>query len=62
MKQKKKSKYIPPIPEHSDEALEEIDRGGLYFDYANYEGNHIVAYKRWGRGYMKCIVERETDG
>lgn len=45
------------IPEHDDEALKEVeDFGFLYFDYAKYlnpEKTKIIAYKRWGRGYMK---------
>ena len=59
----KKKKTNIPIPEHSTEALREVENMGiLYFEYANYEGNHIVAYKKWGRGYMRVIFERETDG
>lgn len=51
------------IPEHSAEALKEVENMGvLFYDYANYEGNHIVAYKRWGRGYMKAIFKRVNDG
>ena len=60
---RRKEEPLIRIPEHSDEALEELEECGIgYFDYANYEGDHIVAYKRWGRGFTKTIISEVKNG
>lgn len=53
------------IPEHSDEALQDLINGGLgIYDYANYldeSKKKIIAYQRWGSGFRKDIVELLED-
>lgn len=58
-----KRKIKKTIPPHCNEALKEVEEFCLYYDYADYlDNNHIIAYKKWGRGYMKHIIERQNDG
>lgn len=49
------------IPDHDDEALEVLEEWGFYiYDYAKFlnpEKTKIMAYKRWGRGFMKDVIE-----
>lgn len=60
---RRKEEPLIRIPEHSDAALAELEEYGIdYFDYANYEGDHIVAYKRWGRGFTKTIISEVKNG
>lgn len=50
-------------PPHNDEALKELENNGIsYFDHADYKDGHIVAYKRWGRGFLRAVVEVVQDG
>ena len=47
------------IPEHDDNALRDLKDSGIdIYDYAKYEGDHIVAYKRWGKGWMRDEIKR----
>jgi hypothetical protein len=54
-----KDKTNIKIPEHDEEAMAELEDCGIScFDYAKYDGNHIIAYKKWGRGWMRSIIEK----
>lgn len=52
------------IPFHSEEALKELhDCGIMIHDYAAYEGDYIIGYQRWGRGFRKDIIRKcDADG
>lgn len=46
------------IPEHDDKALEMLNDYGLgIYTYAKFEGNHIIGYQKWGRGWRKDIIK-----
>lgn len=55
------------IPKHSKEALWKIEEHGVaWYDFAEFqEDGSILAYKRWGRGFIKHhirFLEGDTDG
>lgn len=55
---KKKRKIKVAIPEHDDEALKLLNEWGIGIcDYAKFEGNRIIGFQRWGRGWHRYTIE-----
>lgn len=58
MKKKLKSKV--KIPPHCQEAMDELhDLAISLHDYADFlPDGKIIAYRRWGRGYIRDIIQK----
>lgn len=57
MANKKKKKFQVSIPEHDDKALRELECCGIgVCQYAKYEGDHIIGFQRWGRGWRRYEI------
>lgn len=55
---KNKKKITVAIPEHDDEALEILNDHGIGIcTYAKFEGDHIIGYQKWGRGWRRITIE-----